>query len=142
MITAAKPKTKRLDAADLGAALRGVYRLFRQEADACPVGPLVNAADCLAEAMRQYGHDPDETDQRYPAVDFRIVEIGEHSPASGNAKGGDKRFLRLGLTREVVGPKAYSRYAMTPGGPEVIAVCPTQEAAERVKRALELVDPA
>jgi len=61
---------------------------------------------------------------------YSIVEIGGTITTPGNATGGNKRFLKVGLTREVCGPGA-------DGGPELIAACPTQEAAERVKRALE-----
>ena len=59
-----------------------------------------------------------------------IVEIGECVTVPGNVLGGDKRFPKVGLTREVVGPGA-------DGGPELIAACPDQESAELVKRALE-----
>jgi hypothetical protein len=110
----------------------GVYRRFRREADKCPVGPLVNAADCLEEAMRQFGCTPPDTEK--PAGPFHIVEIGNTLSAPGNALGGDKRFLKVGLTREVCGPGP-------DGGPVLIAACPTQEAAERVKRALENLPP-
>jgi hypothetical protein len=124
VITTARRGARRIDASDLGAALKGVYRLFRREADKCPVGPLVNAADCLEEAMRQFGCTPPDTEE--PAGPFHIVEIG-------SARGGDTRLLKVGLTREVVGPAA-------DGGPELIAACPDQDAAERVMRALELLD--
>ena len=59
-----------------------------------------------------------------------IVEIGGRVTVPGNVLGGDKRFLTVGLTREVVGPGA-------DGGPELIAACPDQASAELVKRALE-----
>ena len=43
---------------------------------------------------------------------------------------GDKHLLKAGLTREILGPAP-------DGGPMFIAACPTQAAAELVKRALE-----
>ena len=69
-----------------------------------------------------------------PPRPYYIVEIGNTVSTPGNALGGDKRFLKVGLTREVCGPGP-------DGGPVLIAACPTQEAAERVKRALENLPP-
>ena len=68
---------------------------------------------------------------------YYIVEIGSTITTPGNIAGGKTKRLNLkvGLTREVCGRGA-------DGGTELIAACPTQEAAERVKRALENLPPA
>jgi hypothetical protein len=62
---------------------------------------------------------------------YYIVETSNKITTPGNIAGGEDQALNLlGFTRQVFGRGA-------DGGMELIAACPTQEAAERVKRALE-----
>jgi hypothetical protein len=70
-----------------------------------------------------------------PPAPFYIVEIGNKRSGPIYANGGNRSFLKVGLTYEVCGPAK-------DGTPELIAACPNQEAAELVKRALESLPPA
>jgi len=66
-----------------------------------------------------------------PTGPYYIVETSNRITTPGNIAGGEDQALNLlGFTRQVFGRGA-------DGGMELIAACPTQEAAERVKRALE-----
>jgi len=48
---------------DLGLALAETYLLFRQASEKSPVGPIVAATADLAEAMRSFGHLPEEAER-------------------------------------------------------------------------------
>jgi len=64
---------------------------------------------------------------------FQIVAIGAHKlPEGCNAIGGDRKFLKAGLTHEIVGPGP-------DGGPVLLAACPNLQAAQAIKQALEFV---
>ena len=60
-----------------------------------------------------------------------IIAIGETKLSRGcDAIGGDKRFLKVGLTHEIIG-------IGPDGGPVLLAACPNLPAAQAIKLALE-----
>ena len=61
---------------------------------------------------------------------YMISDIEERVP--GIARGGDRRFLKVGLRFEVTGPCPQD------GGPTLYAACPDLRTARAVANALEL----